>query len=125
MCELVQGKAINDPHRKLKSHTKDDACPVISMDFGFMKRHDEAKVMPFIVLRDHQTRMTFSHKLLGKSTTEEDYSKYIVHAVMADLKSLDYKKIILKSDQEIALVALQERIRQLRNASRSMSRQGV
>ena len=58
--------------------------------------------------------MTFSH-LLGKSTTDEDYSRYVVHAVMKDLKSLDYKKIVLKSDQEKALVALQERLRQLRN----------
>ena len=111
----VKTRGLNDPHRTLKHHFKGDVCPMISMDFGFMKRHDEGKMMPFVVLRDHKTRMTFSHKLLGKSTTEEDYSKYIVHAVMADLKSLDYKKIILKRDQEIALVALQERVRQLRN----------
>ena len=80
-----------------------------------MKRHGDVKMAPFIVIRDHQTRMTFSHKLLGKSTTDEDYSRYVVHAVMKDLKSLDYKKIVLKSDQEKALVALQERLRQLRN----------
>ena len=80
-----------------------------------MKREYDNKMTPFVVLRDHQARMTSNHKLLGNSTTEEDYSKYIVHAVMADLKSLDYKKIILKSDQKVALAALQERVRQLRN----------
>ena len=85
------------------------------MDCCFLKRHGDVNMVPFIVIRDHQTRTTFSHKLLGKSTTDEDYSRYMVHAVMNDLKSLDYKKIVLKSDQEKALVALQERLRQLRN----------
>ena len=112
-CVMTRGQ--NDPHRTLRHHNKNGSCPTISMDFGFMKRHGDIKMAPFIVIRDHQTRMTFSHKLLGKSTTDEDYSRYVVHAVMKDLKSLDYKKIVLKSDQEKALVALQERLRQLRN----------
>ena len=36
----------NDPHRKLKHHQNGKTCPVISMDFGFMKRHGDAQTMP-------------------------------------------------------------------------------
>ena len=52
--------------------------------------------------------------LPGKSTANEPYSRYVVDAVIKDLKSLDRKKCILKSDQEPAMLALQERVRQLR-----------
>ena len=53
----------------------------------------------------------------GKSTVHEPYSKHVLKCLVDDLKFLDYKKFIVKSDQENALSALRERIRQVRSAT--------
>ena len=87
------------------------------MDLAHIKRHDAEKTLPFIVARDHKTRITFAHLLQGKSTVVAEYSDYVVNALLDNIRMLDYKKFILENDQENAMKALYERMRRLRNLS--------
>ena len=114
-CVRCRGR--NLPHRKLTPLPAENVVPVISMDLAHIKRNEADKKLPFIVARDHKTRITFAHLLKGKSTVVADYSDYVVNALYNDIRMLDYKKIILKNDQESALKALYERLRRLRNVA--------
>ena len=114
-CVKCRGR--NLPHRRLAALPADGVLPVVAMDLGFLKRLEADKNIPFIVARDTKTKITFAHLLEGKSTTAEAYSAYVCTSLLNDLRFLDYKKVILKSDQERSMKALQERIRQMRTAS--------
>ena len=110
----VLARAQNDAHRRTKKHSTEREVPVISGDFCFTGHVDQEKASPIFVLRDHNSRMTFSHMVQGKSTKNELYSDYIHSAVLKDLEYLGYKKIVFKTDQEPAMIALQERIQRSR-----------
>ena len=114
-CVKCRGR--NLPHRRLAALPADGVVPVVAMDLGFLKRLEADRNIPFIVARDTKTKITFAHLLEGKSTTAEPYSAYVCTSLLNDLRFLDYKKVILKSDQERSMKALQERIRQMRTAS--------
>ena len=114
-CEhCVKGKGLNDPHRRLKKHRQESVIPVVSMDFAFSKRESQEGTSPVLVIRDHLARMTFAHPLPGKSTVHQPYSQYTIDAVIKDIKVIDRKRCIIKSDQEPAMIALQDKIKQLR-----------
>ena len=104
----------NMPHRSLKKHDDENVVPVVSADFAFLKQGCQEKIHPVLGARHHKTRVSFAHPVQGKSTRNEAYSTFAVNALLQDIRFLDHKKIILKTDQEPAMVALQERIRQLR-----------
>ena len=112
-CVLARSQS--DPHRRTRKHKGDATVPVVSFDFCFARRSDQDKADPIIVMRDHQTRMTFAHMLPGKSTVNELYSRHVLNSVLRDLEYLAHKKVVLKSDQEPAMIALQNRIRQARD----------
>ena len=114
-CVACRGR--NLPHRRVRPLPAEDVMPVVSMDLAHVRRHDADNKLPFIVIRDHKTRVTFAHLLKGKSTVVAEYSEYVANALLDDLRFLDRKKLILKSDQEPAMKALFERVRRLRNAS--------
>ena len=103
------------PHRKSKKHSDAKEVPVMSGDFCFMGREEQVGTNPIFVMRDHATRKTFAHMVVGKSTSREEYSAYLVNAVLRDIEHMGHKKMVFKTDQESAMVALQERIRQSRS----------
>ena len=107
-AHCVRGKAVNNPHRKLKKHAACKSEPVVSGDFCFLSQADDASVAPVFVLRDHRSRVTFAHVTQGKSTSKEVYSQYLTKAVVEDMKALGHPKLVFKTDQEPAMVALQE-----------------
>ena len=112
-CVLARSQS--DPHRRTRKHQGDATVPVVSFDFCFARQVQQEKADPIIVMRDHRTRMTFAHLLPGKSTANEIYSKHVLNTVLRDLEYLAHKKVVLKSDQEPAMTALQNRIRQARD----------
>ena len=48
------------------------------------------------------------------STAQAEYSQYLVNTVLRDLEQLAHGKMVFKTDQELAMMALQERLRQAR-----------
>ena len=111
----VKGKATNDLHRKLKKHAWRESEPVVSGDFCFLGQSEENNTAPVFVMRDHRSRVTFAHVTQGKSTNKEVYSQYLTKSAVADLVALGHNRIILKTDQEPAMVALQECVKAASN----------
>ena len=111
----MRGKAVNNPHRKLKRHADCKSEPIVSGDFCFLSQADDSSVAPVFVLRDHRSRVTFAHVTQGKSTNKEVYSQYLTKAVVEDMKALGHPKLVFKTDQEPAMVALQECVKVARD----------
>ena len=61
----VKGKATNDLHRKLKKHAWRESEPVVSVDFCFLGQSEESGTAPVFVMRDHRSRVTFTHVTQG------------------------------------------------------------
>ena len=60
-CVRCRGR--NLPHRKIIPLPAENVVPVMSIDLGHIKRHEAEKKLPFIVARDHRTKVTFAHLL--------------------------------------------------------------
>ena len=99
--------------------------PVISGDFAFLGQRDQEGTTTVFVMRDRITKKTFAHVVQGKSTSREAYSDYIVSAVCRDLDSLPHGKLIFKTDQEPATLALQEQVKARREAETLLEKSPV
>ena len=109
----VMARSLSSQHRT-KKHSDAKEVPVVSGDFCFMSREEQTGTHPVYVMRDHGTRKTFAHMVQGKSTADVEYSQYLVNAVLRDLDHPAHGKNVYETDQEPAMVALQERVRQAR-----------
>ena len=89
---------------------------MVSGDFCFLGQSEENGTAPAFVMRDHRYRVTFAHVTQGKSTSKEVYSQYLTKAAVADLVALGHNRLILKTDQEPAMVALQECVKAASNS---------
>ena len=79
--------------------------PHVSMDYCFMGQ-DEEKCLPILVMKDHRSKMVFSHVVPKKGAS----IAYCVSQVVRDLEYLGYPKMILKSDQEPAILDLRNAV---------------
>ena len=75
------------------------------MDFAYLKRASSGQKLTFIAARDGKTQITFAHLLRGKSSVNAEYAERVGDCIVNDLRYLDYKKMILKSDQEPSMKA--------------------
>ena len=108
----VKGRGEAYAHTKVKDKTQE--VPVVSVDSAYS--HPEAEVedetdtgMPILVTKDSRTKMVFARVLPRKGLDE-----YAVGALKRIVEQLGYKKIILKSDNEPAILALKEAVRRER-----------
>ena len=110
----VRGKAPSDPHRRQSREEKESKrIPTCSMDYFFMGSEGlsfddpttERDVLPMVAVYDHGSRVTFAHPCPRKGD-----DRHIVREVCSDLEWLGYKRIVLKSDQEPAIMALKRAI---------------
>lgn len=62
-------------------------------------------VLPIAVARDNARGEPRSHALLSKSVSI-DQDIHVVASIVADIYSMGYKRIILKSDQEHAMKSM-------------------
>ncbi len=67
------------------------------------KTRQEGRVVKCIVVRDHLSKNVFGHVIPCKGPDEEGYVKGLI---VEDITWLGHVKLILKSDQEVSLVAL-------------------
>ena len=113
----VAGKAVSSGH-----HHKPEGpglVPVISIDYAFMGKGqvneegveeggEEGSQNPLIVLEDDTTKAVMAHMVPRKGADE-----HAVMRIVQDIKNLGYKKVIFKSDQEPAILALKEEVRRM------------
>ena len=117
ICVRARGK--EDPHQRQtgeKRLRRGARLPKISMDYQELKSKaklqvsEEDAVVRIIVAKDEQTGMTTAHRVDTKGPTDE----WIVKRVVQDIEELGRSDIVLKTDGEPAMVAVQRAVTALR-----------
>ena len=110
----VEAKGKEDPHYKSKKDkSKLEGKPTIGLDyksFGQNAKNDDKATV--IIGRDRKTMYTFAHLCTAKGPTDE----WVVEQLVKDIDGLGHADLILKTDGEPALVAVQEAIKRRRTA---------
>jgi hypothetical protein len=103
----VQGRGVSAPHRK--GAADESGIPVISMDYmGMVDKEPDADENPTIVLTDRKSKAKMAHVLPKKGV-----DAYAVRRIVSDItEMLGYSEFVLKSDQEPAILALKNMIKQ-------------
>ena len=71
---------------------------------------EQGKSLPTMVARDRKTCYTHAFTCPGKSTKEEENSEHIIIKCKNFVEQPGYKRVAMKSDQETAMRALQQRV---------------
>ena len=94
----VAAKGQNAPH--LKS-TEDSEIPELGLDYGFMGKKNVEGTMPIICGEDARSSSLCATALPSKGRCE-----YGVAFLVAWVRSLGYKRVVFRSDNERSLLAL-------------------
>ena len=70
---------------------------------------EEDKGMPILVLKDSRTKVA-----LARVVPKKGRDQYAIERLQKDIANLGYKKLILKSDNEVAIVALKQAVKRER-----------
>ena len=101
----------SSPH-KISSSDVDKNIPIISMDYCYLGAKDQHDVPPVLVLKCDTSKSIFCHQVSQKGPAEQ----WVVDRIVKDLNILGWGEIILKCDQEVAIVALQNAVIALRQS---------
>ena len=101
----VRGRGTEAPHRSTQK--PDGDLPEFSFDFAFPGNEEAGKTLTVLVVKMRTTRMMMSTVIPTKST-----NTFIIKRIMAFLRECgcELGKIIVKSDQEPAVLALLEEL---------------
>ena len=102
----VRGKAKAHPHHRAK---RKGEVPVVSIDYMFMSQKQgvgEEKGMPILVMKDRE-----SGTVMSRLVPEKGATGYAVKRLAQDIDLLGYNKLVLKSDQEPAIIALKAAVK--------------
>ena len=103
ICVAAYGK--EDPHFR-GANNKEEAdksgIPIVSLDYNDVEK---GKAMT-IVGKDESTGMPINHKVSCKGPADE----WVVRKIVKDLEDIGRRDVILKTDGEPAIVALQSKI---------------
>ena len=103
----VKGRAESYVH--VKKVQNEGEVPTIRLDYMCMhseQEKEEEKGMPIVAAKDNETKMT-----MARAAPSKGVDSYAVETVKRMVERLGYKKIIMKSDNEPAILALQEAVR--------------
>ena len=106
-CLRVKGTSF--PH--LRSKTEGEhVVPTVSVDNFFMgpSGQEEAQgVLPMLEVKSHESRVTFAHVVERKGPVDSTTRRLV-----ADLDWLGLRKLMFKSDQEPAILAVMQAVRE-------------
>ena len=88
-------------HRAMDAE-QSHSVPHVSIDYSFLGQDDQ-KVMPVALVRDHASKTTFSHVVPFKGV---EGSAYPARQAAFSISQLGHKKLVFKSDNEPAMLAL-------------------
>ena len=101
----VRGRGMSLGHHKVDAKTKEaEQVPTVSVDYGFFGQPEDRAhdTLPVLIVRDRKSKGVWSHPVPSKGVVHP----YPAKALMNDLESMVYKRIVLKSDHEPSIVAL-------------------
>ena len=98
----IQGAAISDPHRR-GNHTSE--LPIISIGYSSLSSEDQESegAMPVLNIKD-----SWSKKVAAEIVPRKGNNEYALEVLTDFIKQTGYKRIILKSDQEPAILSLKD-----------------
>ena len=106
-CEIcVRNAAMNNPH-KMKHYSRTTA--MFCMDYMYMtkKPSEEDLMHPILVIKERMFGGVWSLPVLRKGT----YMNNVVQRVVNIITSIGSPKVVLKSDQEPAMIDIQSQVR--------------
>ena len=108
-AHCVRGTAHGNQHRRKKAIEGEERQPVISVDYMCM--HDnqgegEERGMPIMVIKDRRTRI-----IRARVVPQKGNHRYSIKVLSGVVESLGHSTVILKSDQEPAIMALKEAVK--------------
>jgi len=101
----VNGRGTAHPHVS-QHNSKEGEVPTVGADYHYMGKEGEEGTVPMLALEDAPSKVIFDMVATAKGVNE-----YMVKRVVQCLDLLGHKRIILKSDQEPALVALLDEVK--------------
>ena len=106
----ISGRGQSDHHRKQLAG-REQEVPTISIDYAFLGESgaQDDKLQPMIVMKDRKSGTIKAHLV-----EEKGVNAYAIKRVGQDIGLLGYKRIIFKSDNEPAIIALKEAIKKER-----------
>ena len=107
----VKGRGESYPHRRT---FQESGVPIISMDYMYLgidlgqeESPEEGQgSAPILVMKDGNTGMVFAGVVIRKGR-----EAYAIKKVAKDIKSLGYRRIVLRNDGEASIEALKEAVR--------------
>ena len=75
-------------------------------------KKSDAKCLPVLAVKDSASGSVFAHGAPGMAIATGEYGEHTVKAVVNDIDSLGYKRILLKSDQQPSIKVLQQRVKE-------------
>ena len=113
----VRGRGKSFARHRVNRQGDPEEVPVVSIDYGFFGAPGElpadavggAQMPVLVVVRDRKSKALFSHLVPSKGV-EHFYPE---HALVRDIKFLGYPSVVIKSDQEPAIKALAEAVKNL------------
>ena len=113
-CEcFVRGRANDDAHRTPPEEPAPREFPVISMDWCRLGQKGDAKCLPVLAVKDSASGSVFAHGAPGMAIATGEYGEHTIKAVVGDVDSLGYKRILLKSDQQPSIKVLQQHVKEV------------
>ena len=103
----VKGRAESYGH--VKKVKDEGAAPSVGVNYVYMhseQEKEEEKGMPIIVTKDSKTKM-----IMAKVVPSKGVENYAVEVAKKMIEQLGYRKVILRSDSEPAILALKEAVR--------------
>jgi hypothetical protein len=101
----VRGAAVNDPHRR--QQPKPDIATIV-LDYSFLSSADEKTegCMPVLNIKD-----VWSKRCCSEIVPRKGAHSYAGEVLDRFVTTLGHTRVILKSDQEPAIIALKEMVR--------------
>lgn len=124
----VEGKAQDDPHRRTAKQEEEQYISIVSIDYMFMESREsrlrgkeinrrrmdnddeEDNGMPILVLKDSRSKVA-----LARVVPKKGKDQYAIERFQKDLANSGHKKLIFKSNNEVAFIALKEAVRRERD----------
>ncbi len=119
-----KGKSRRNPHRTNKAKAEEDeasAVTTVSMDYTYITekgklgdRESKDGTKPIMVIYDRKTKTIMGHVASSKGASDD----WLVKKIITDIEDMGYAgtKILLKNDQEPAILEVQQKIMAGRSA---------
>jgi len=115
--ECVAGAANDFPHRRQGKSSEQLPVPEVHVDYCFPRDSVGGDYVVVLVARDRETKMTVAHVVPVKGADQEWVAEQLVRDM---LKFGHHGDLILKSDQEPAVVDLLREVARLRGTKRTI-----